>query len=342
MATGRAYGAKEFGVLIGIQDQSEDGSNIGSAPDAAGEIINKVQMGLSTINDIAFDAGYQRSELSRAGRRAMRAEDVINHYGSGSWTFDFDWVCDNEVGLQNLLNLIYPETATTAASASGIVIPGAPTTTSMKHGMDGTVNTCGCVIIQNPETTEDRFMHSAVLQNLTLSMAAGTNSGALNASGQFYTGYKPVIAANTYTADSSASDFQKGLFDCTTHTLGGTDVSVSAFSVTISNPATRVGYQGSSGEADGYVRASDISVTGSITVKADSGTMGKIDAWQANTTQAIALTAGTATELDIQIPAANMSGHNMTLADDGTMIEIPFTATTGADGSGNLINIKAT
>ena len=32
----------------------------------------------------------------------------------------------------------------------------------------------------------------------------------------------------------------------------------------------------------------------------------------------------------------------MTLADDGTMIEIPFTATTGADGSGNLINIKAT
>ena len=64
-------------------------------------------------------------------------------------------------------------------------------------------------------------MHSAILQNLDFSMDAGTDGGRLRASGQFMTGYKPVIEANTVTADTSASDYDKGLFDCTTTTFAG-------------------------------------------------------------------------------------------------------------------------
>ena len=173
-------------------------------------------------------------------------------------------------------------------------------------------------------------------------MDAGSNGGRLNASGQFYSGYKPVIGDHDFAADSSASDFARGIFDCTVHTIGGTDASVQAFNVTISNPATRVGFQGSSGEADGYVRAGDMSVTGSITVKADDAMMGLINSWQSNSTVAILLEAGTASQIAFHIPAANMSGHNLSIADEGTMLEIPFTATSGADSTGNVITIKAT
>ena len=49
------------------------------------------------------------------------------------------------------------------------------------------------LILQNPDTSEDRYMHSAILQNLDFSMDAGTDGGRLRASGQFMTGYKPVI-----------------------------------------------------------------------------------------------------------------------------------------------------
>ena len=341
MATGRSYGAKEFGVVVGIQDISA--AAIGTAP-ADGHFVSgtKIQMGLSAVNDIAWDAGYQRAELSRAGRRGLRAEDIINHYGSGSWTWDFDWVVDNEVGLQNLMNLIYPSTATTAASTDGLVVTASPTVEDYKHGNTAGVDSVAAIIIQNPEADEDRLMHSATLQNLTLSMAAGTNGGQLNASGQFYTGYAPDIGANTFSADSTASDFSKGLFDCTTHTIEGVDVSVSAFSVTLTNPATRVGFQGSSGQADGYVRASDFGVTGSITVKADTASMDLLTGgWQDNATKTIIVSDGS-TGIFFTIHEANISGHNLSLADEGTMVEIPFTATSGPDGGNALITIKAT
>ena len=341
MATGRTYGAKEFSCVVGIQDISE--AAIGTAP-ATGNFVTgtKIQMGLSSINDIAWDGGYQRAEISRTGRRVMRAEDIISHYGSGTWTWDFDWISDNEMGIQKLLNLIYPQTTTVAGSVNGMVIPANPLVDDMKHGNTADKDTVAAIMIKNPDDDEDRLMHSAVLQNLTLSMDAGSNGGRLNASGQFYSGYKPVIGDHDFAADSSASDFARGIFDCTVHTIGGTDASVQAFNVTISNPATRVGFQGSSGEADGYVRAGDMSVTGSITVKADDAMMGLINSWQSNSTVAILLEAGTASQIAFHIPAANMSGHNLSIADEGTMLEIPFTATSGADSTGNVITIKAT
>ena len=35
-----------------------------------------------------------------------------------------------------------------------------------------------------------------------------------------------------------------------------------------------------------------------------------------------------------------MTGHNIDLADEGVFVEIPFTATTGAAGTGNLAVFK--
>ena len=343
MATGRAYSGREFNVIVGVQDIS--GAAIGSAPTNA-QFVTKTMMRVSTLNDIAWDAGYQRAEIDRAGYRALRAEDVINHYGSGVWTWDFDWVVDNEVGLQNLMNLIYPSTASTAASTSGIVVTGNPTVEDYKHANAAGVDSVGVVYISNPEADEDRCMHSAVLQNVTFSMDADTNGGNLNASGQFMSGYKPVIGTQTLetggTSLVSSSDYAKGLFDCTTHTIEGVDVTVSDFSITLSNPASRVGYQGSSGETDGYVRAADFGVTGSITVKSDTAVMDLLTAgWQTNATKTIILSDGS-TGIAFTVHEANMSGHSMSLANEGVFTTIPFTATSGADGGNALFTLIST
>ena len=342
MATGRAYSGKEFSVRLGIRDQSA--TNIGTAVSTDGHTLTPVVYRLNGLNDIAWDGGYNRADLDRSGTRMKRHEDIIQHYGSGVWTWDFDWTVDNEVGIQNLLNLIYPENANGAAHASGFIIPAAPvTTTALEHGASGAVNATADIVIDNPVTAESRLMHGAILQNLTLSMSADSDGGIMKASGQFMSGYKPVLQdcdSFVTNSESTASDFAKGLFDFTVHTVGGDDASVKAFSITISNPATRVGFQGSSGETDGYSRAANLDITGNITIKADTNAMEHIDAWQSNSLLPIVLNDGST--FDFAIPGAVIGGHALDMANEGMFVDIPFVATSGADAGAVPLTIKCT
>jgi len=339
MATGRAFSGNEFEVRLGIRDQSE--TAMGTAVSTGAHTLTPVVYRLNGLNDIAWDGGYQRAELERTGTRMKRHEDIINHYGSGTWTWDFDWTVDNELGIQNLLNLIYPSNANGAAHASGFIIPAAPSVVTHAHGAGGAVNGTADIVIDNPVTAESRLMHGAILQNLTLSMDAGTDGGILKASGQFMTGYKPVLQdcdSIVTNSESTASDFAKGLFDITTHTVGGDDASVKTFSITISNPATRVGFQGSSGETDGYSRAANLDITGNITIKADTNAMEHIDAWQTNALLPIVL--NNASTFSFSIPGAVIGGHALDMANEGMFVDIPFVATSGADAGAVPLTIK--
>ena len=340
MATGRAYGGKEFSVRIGIRDQSD--TALGTKVTNTAHTNTPVLYRLNSLSDIAWDAGYQRAEIDRSGTRVKRAEDIINHYGSGIWTWDFDWTVDNEVGIQNLLNLIYPENVNGADSESGFIIPASPVTTAaLEHGATGGVNSTADIVIDNPVTNESRLMHGAILQNLTLSMDAATEGGVMKATGQFMTGYKPVLQdcdSIVNNSTNTASDFQKGLFDFTVHTVGGDDASVKSFSLSMTNPATRVGFQGANGETDGYSRAGNMEMTGSIAIKADTNAMEHIDAWQSNSTVAIIL--NNASTFDFALPACNMSGHALDMANEGIFVDIPFTVTSGADGGSVPITFK--
>tara|TARA_R110002012_G_scaffold59266_10_gene154778 strand:+ start:465 stop:1493 length:1029 start_codon:yes stop_codon:yes gene_type:complete len=342
MATGRAYSGKEFSVRLGRRDQSA--TALGTAVSTDAHTLTPVVYRLNGLNDIAWDAGYNRADLDRSGTRMKRQEDIINHYGSGVWTWDFDWTCDNEVGIQMLLDLIYPSNANGAAHNDGFIVPASPTVEAYAHGQGGSLDTTADIVIDNPVTNESRLMHGAILQNLTLSMDAGTDGGLLKASGQFMTGYKPVLQdcdSIVTNSESTASDFAKGLFDFTgTHTVGGDDASVKAFSITMSNPATRVGFQGSSGEADGYSRASNFDISGNITIKADEAAMEHIDAWQSNTLLPIVLSDGS--QWEFNIPGAVIGGHALDMAAEGMFLDIPFVATSGADAGAVPLTIKCT
>ena len=340
----RAYSGREFSAIVGIAD-NDAGSSAGAVgaatQDANAVSASKFLMRVdSPINMFDYSGGYNRAEVARAGSSTLREEDIINHYGSGMWTWDFDWLVDNEKGIQNLIELMYPNHGRTITT--DIIYPAAPTSNDLSHGeTTETTSKLAFIILQNPLTSRDHYMHNANLQELTLSMSAGTDGGRLRASGQFMTGYKPVIESNSVTADTSASDYAKGLFDCTTSTFGGDAAVVRDFSITISNPANRVGYQGSSGETDGYVRGGTFGITGSITMKSDSLQQVNDDTfWKANTSAAIAL--GDGTNIDFSIPKANVSNISYDLADEGAFQTVDFTATSGADGGSALATLKFT
>ena len=336
----RAYSGREWGCIIGVTDLSE--SNLGAAfdaSDASGHIAEfRVD---SPISDIAWDAGYQRAEIERAGKRAFESTDIINQYGSGVWTWDFSYVAENERALQILLELIYAP----GFSTDTLTIPAVPVTEDLVHGAAPSPdhNSAGFVILQNPHTDKDRILHNAILQNLTISMDASSNSGRPTISGQFMSGYKPTIGINTTAADNTGlvNTWAKGLFDCTTTSFGGAGATVKSFSMTIENPAARVGFQGTSGETDGYSRGSGLRVTGSCSLKADTIVQAYLESkWQANALFPIDI--GDSSTLDIQIAGANISAFTLDMADEGMFADIAFTATSGVDGANALAVVKMT
>ncbi len=337
---GRAYGAKEFECRMGIRDVSS--TALGTQVSTDSHTLTPFIWRLNSLNDISFDGGVQQSMVNRSGSRVMRAEDIITKNGAGGgFTWDFDWLVDNEQGMQNLMKLIYPQ-----SWSSGVTtIPASPLVDPMAHGQQGAIDSVADIVINTPTADdEDRMMHSAVLQNLTIQMDAGTNGGLMNVNGQFMTGYKIGIGdydALVSNSESTASDYAKGLFDFTTTTVNSVASSVRSFSLTIENSATRVGYQGTSGETDGYSRAGEFSITGSITVKADDNAMNHLTTFLAGSPIPLALNDGTA-NWDFSLPNVVFTGNNMDMADDGVFVELPFKATSGEDAGANLAVIKIT
>ncbi len=334
---------REYQLVVGKQDVSALAiGGDGDLADADFVSGSRLFMRVAQINGINYDGGFQTAEVLRSGRRSLEDGDLIRHYGSGVWTYDFDYLVENEIALQTLLSL-----ATDVADCTGTVTitpTVANTTGDYSHGST-TADNVGIVLLVAPPTTsglsaDDQIMHSAVLQNLTLSMDMATDAGRLHASGQFYSGYKPVVKDSGVTGATTAVNYEKGLFNFTTMTVGGHAMTVSAFSCTISNPANRVAWQGTSAEADGYNRAGRYDISGTITVKYDTNSADALADWKANTNYAIALNDGA--NWDFSIPNARMTGHNIDFADEGIFVEIPFMATAGTDGDANLAVFKMT
>ena len=322
------YSGRQFSVTIGVQDQSAQA--IGSS--TVTNIAN-LNMRLSPpVSDISWDGGMQVSEVRRTGRRMMEAGDRVQQYGSGEWTWDFDYLVENEAVSQVLFKNIANGQACTSATTIDQTTMAAP---DLSHDKGGTTDYLTNIIINHPSANFDRVMHNAVLQSLTWSMDADVDGGRMHMAGQFMSGYKPVIAADSTSPATTAADKAYNIFsDCTTTTIGGDAVVMKAWEITLENPASRVSYQGTSGETDGYVRGGNVNLTGSVTVKVDTVTAALAADWHGNAPQAIVI--GNGGICNFSIPAAQLSGYNADWADEGAFVEIPFVGTTGAAGVSEL------
>lgn len=322
------YSGKQFESFVSIQSDAL-GTN-----DVSGTLY---KIRTPEVGDIDFSAGFQTADIERTGQRVMRPTDHIKVYKGGTFTWGFsDLACENVALTQTLLQLVSEDD-----SPSGTVaMTGNQGTVAYEQG--ATTGEYACLVVSSPDTSHDRLMHSAILQELTLSMDPTANGGRLTASGTFWSGYQPVIGAESTAADATAVDFTKGYFDCTTSTVGGDDVVMSKFELTISNPATRSGYEtvnSIAAEPSAYMRGGQISVTGSISVKLDDNVQQILtEDFLAGTSVNISI--GDGSTLDFDIPTAKYTGHSQTNTDSGVFIDLPFMAT--ADGSGALITIDVT
>jgi len=322
------YSGKQFEAYVSIQSDAL-GTN-----DVSGTLY---KMRLTEVNDIDFSAGFQTADVERVGQRVLRPTDHIKVYKGGTFTWTFDGlVVENEALLQTLLQLVSEDD-----SPSGTVaITGNQGTVAYEEG--ATTGEYACLVISSPDTSHDRLMHSAVLQELTLSMSPTDNGGLITASGTFWSGYQPVIGAESTAADATAAGFNKGFFDCTTSSIGGDDVVMNNFELTISNPATRVGYEtvnSIAGEPCAYMRGGQIAVTGSMSVKLDDNVAQIItEDFLVGTSANVSI--GDGSSIDFDIPTAKYTGHTNANTESGVFVDLPFTAT--ADGSGALVTIIAT
>ena len=322
------YSGKQFEAYVSIQSDAL-GTN-----DVSGTLY---KMRLTEINDIDWSAGFQTADVERVGQRVLRPTDHIKVYKGGtfSWTFD-GLIVENEALLQTLLQLVSED-----ESPSGTVaMTGNQGTVAYEQG--ASTGEYACVVLSSPDADKDRLMHSAILQELTLSMSPADNGGLLTASGTFWSGYQPVIGAEATSPDATAAGFNKGFFDCTTSQVGGDDVVMNNFELTISNPATRVGYEtvnSVAGEPCAYMRGGQISVTGTVGVKLDDNVAQIItEDFLVGTSTNVSF--GDGSSIDFDIPTAKYTGHTNANTDSGVFVDLPFTAT--ADGSGALVTIIAT
>ena len=305
------------------------------------------RMNLASVNDIDFSAGVTQEFIARSGQKVYRETDVFTTQNGGTYTWSFDWLVDSEEILQLLLRSAMEVDGTTGL----ISIAG-----DIGHSTQYVYNQAAPdfslqVSLVNPDASETRLLHSAVVTELTLSMDAGTNGGRLRASGTIWSGYRPTVGTNAVTDGSTATntDFPFGIFDCHAIEVATTQITCKSFAVTISYPAERVGFRVANSidaESEDYMRGR-VDVTGSINVKMDDTSVAQLPFWLAGTSKSILVgdegTAGGGSSTDIffEIPQAKYTGHNVDLGSEGgVFIELPFQGS--ATGSQKLISVKCT
>ena len=333
------YSGNQFLVYVGLHDAT----NFGIETQEADGSLHR--WNLDAVNDIDFSGGVLQEYIPRTGQKVYREEDLFTTRNGGSYTWAFDWLVDSEEILQFLVKSAVETTATDLINVTGTVA----------HDTDYAVGgTCANILqlcIVNPDASETRVMHSAIVSELTLSMDAGTNGGRIRASGTIWSGFQPDVATNAVTDGSTASntDFNQGLFDCHAIEIATTQVTAKAFSFTISHPAERVGFaiaNSNDGEPQEYIR-NRLDITGSLNVKMDDTVVAQQPFWLAGTSKAILVgDEGTSTgtgssKIFFEFPTVKYTGHNVDLAaEEGVFVELPFTAT--ATGTGKLMYLKLT
>ncbi len=344
------YSGKQFKIAVGLHT-----SNFGIATVAGTMYYLRVD----SINDIDFSAGYSTAVVERTGQRVLRPTDHITAQSStnaagGEYTWAWDnYVPENEA----LFHALITSVAENASPTGDNALIGTQATNTYDYNVSNNFDLALQII--SPDADKGRYMYSAIVQDMTLAWDAGTNGGKLTTSGTIYSGFRPIIYDNSGVTVNATAVAQGGwnldLFQMDALTIGGNAVVCKAFTITISNPAKRVGHSalteaspGSAGVVFGqpeeYVRGGLVDVTGSITVKMDDNTIGLLDNWQRATSTALVFgdhaTIGSAT-CHIGIPTAKLTGFNKDYAgEDGVFIELPFQGT--ADGSGSLLDYRIT
>ena len=199
-------------------------------------------------------------------------------------------------------------------------------------------------LLHNPITSESELLTSAILENLTVFYAAGSNGGRLMASGRFVSGFAPNVGLDSsgYSFTSPGTAFYN-TDDIVKKQINSVDMVLEAFSFNYTNGFQRVPSGGgdSSGDAETYALTNYDMEGSSITVKYDANSKTFIDDFVAGTTRKIQIDYGTTGNDSAFIQTINnaeIEGFDKDLSGGIAMVTIPFKL--AQTGSTNAIDIE--
>ena len=326
----QVYSGKKYSLFLGRQTDASTPVAMGTAQTANGEFV---ELDVASITDIDFTGGLVTDRTLRTGQQVKRLTDHFVSEKGSTKTFSFEWVCSHKEGLIMLLEMISDGDVATPFTILGNHEP-------KTYSAAATTGALATIILKNldsnKEAGQDRVMHDAALTNLSLRMEAGTSGGRLIASGTFMSGHTVNTANSGVTASGTETAFVKTLYDMTTKTIDGVAVIVNSFSLDITNPCVRVGYD-ATGDAEGYSRAGEVTCVGSMNVLYNENS----DAFLATVLQNPATTPGAVAAvlfgdaaigsgaLGFSIPQAVLTSHTVSMegAEEGMMLEVGFEGT---------------
>ena len=255
----QVYSGKKYSLFLGRQTDASSALAMGVAQTTDGEFV---ELDVASVTDIDFTGGLVTDRTLRTGQQVKRLTDHFVSEKGSTKTFQFEWVCSHKEGVIMLLEMISDGDVATPFTILGNHEPAT-------YAVAAETGALATIILKNldsnKEAGQDRVMHDAALTNLSFKMEAGTSGGRLVASGTFMSGHTVNTANSGVAADGTETAFVKTLYDMTTKTIDGVAVIVSSFSLDITNPCVRIGYD-ASGDAEGYSRAGEVTCAGSMNV----------------------------------------------------------------------------
>jgi len=163
--------------------------------------------------------------------------------------------------------------------------------TAQAHGDNPGSANCGtltCCLI-SPVTDESRYWVGACLEAISFSASADTDGGRMQANLTFVTEYREADATTAPTSPSAYGSTYRYLYDMQTKkSVGGVDVIMNKFELTITNPVSYAGFQGSDGDPELVTRGiGGVQVNSVIGVKHDPNTANFWESHRAGDTIAV-------------------------------------------------------
>lgn len=309
-------------------------------------------------------SGLIFDETVRArGARVPHQEDYFFQKEGGDVRLAFNNVIVTELYLDYLIALVMQD----AESAEGASTPWVKTfewdesTTFIDFSAIVALSTAGTiatVVHKNAISGEDDILTSCILETLTLASDPGAFGGRLTASGVFFSGHgadydesgtQSLTGATepgtAYLSHFGAGGLSTTAFCLNAKSLGGNDLVLGPWSITLNNFARRVGDTG--GNAENYAIGSPMfSVEGNLNVKYDDNTKALLTSWLTKQTALpLVLQYGsknmpTTTDGDFSIAAEVIpTGHERDYANEmGVFVNVPFKGF--VDGTNELVKMS--
>ncbi len=274
------------------------------------------------------DHGLFRNNDIKAGDGRMRniANDYVSAKG-GTRVLSFSDMVVRQKDLAVLLYLVCQNVSEAAGTPFEKTYTMADTTTQPNFAADG-----GCfttIGIFDTIGLYHRKYESCILKDLILNCDLA-GDGLLRASGTFISGHPESTTTNFNTGTWAYNTQAYYNFHVTpTKKVGGSDIVLYGFDITISNGAVRNGSAGATGDCETYALGG-YDISGNIKLKFDANVQGLFAADIAGTTTALQLACGTdGAEGNFDLTAANCLVQNV--VDDyederGRALNVPFIA----------------